>query len=160
VCLHTAKHTYVRAPGFRLHTDVDRIVRECDIDWEVFTQIVISLEVKTATFFSLALASDLLNTPVPDHVMSRLSPSKWKVNVISKWLQTVGLFDPDGKKWSSIGYIIFVSLLYDSFSGFVRGVIPDSIWMKQRYGFNNSLLLPFYHIYRLINLVWKRTLNK
>ena len=160
VCLHTAKHTYVRAPGFRLHTDVDRIVRECDIDWEVFTQRVVSLEVKTATFFSLALASDLLNTPVPDHVISRLSPSKWKVNVISKWLQTVGLFDPDGKKWSSIGYIIFVSLLYDSFSGFVRGVIPDSIWMKQRYGFNNSLLLPFYHIYRLINLVWKRTLNK
>jgi len=27
VCLHTAKHSYVRAPGLRLHTDVDRIVR-------------------------------------------------------------------------------------------------------------------------------------
>ena len=25
--LHTAKHSYVRAPGFRLHSDVDRIVR-------------------------------------------------------------------------------------------------------------------------------------
>ena len=160
VCLHTAKHTYVRAPGFRLHTDVDRIVRGCVIDWEAFTQRVISLEVKTATFFSLALASDLLDTPVPDHVVVRLSPGKWKVNVISKWLQSVGLFDPDGKKWSRIGYIIFVSLLYDSFSGFARGVIPDGAWMKQRYGFNSSLLLPFYHVYRLINLVWKRTLNK
>jgi len=160
VCLHTAKHTYVRAPGFRLHTDVDRIVRECVIDWEAFTQRVISLEVKTATFFSLALASDLLDTPVPDHVIARLSPGKWKVNVISKWLQSVGLFDPDGKKWSRIGYIIFVSLLYDSFSGFVRGVIPDGAWMKQRYGFNSSLLLPFYYVYRLIDLVWKRTLNK
>ena len=160
VCLHTAKHTYVRAPGFRLHTDVDRIVRGCVIDWEAFTQRVISLEVKTATFFSLALASDLLDTPVPDHVIARLSPGKWKVNVISKWLQSVGLFDPDGKKWSRIGYIIFVSLLYDSFSGFARGVIPDGAWMKQRYGFNSSLLLPFYHVYRLINLVWKRTLNK
>ena len=27
-------------------------------------------------------------------------------------------------------------------------------------GFNSSLLLPFYHVYRLIDLVWKRTLNK
>ncbi len=27
VALHTAKHTYVRAPGFRLHLDVERIVR-------------------------------------------------------------------------------------------------------------------------------------
>jgi hypothetical protein len=160
VCLHTAKHSYVRAPGFRLHTDVDRIVRECDINWEVFTKRVISLEVKTATFFSLALASDLLDTPVPDYVIARLSPGKWKVNVISKWLQSVGLFDSDGKKWSRMGYIIFVSLLYDSFFGFVRGVIPDSTWMKQRYGFSSSLLLPFYHIYRLIDLVWKRTLNK
>ena len=160
VCLHTAKHSYVRAPGFRLHTDVDRIVRECDINWEVFTKRVISLEVKTATFFSLALASDLLDTPVPDHVMAHLRPGKWKINMISKWLQNVGLFDPDGKKWSRMGYIIFVSLLYDSFFGFVRGVIPDSTWMKQRYGFSSSLLLPFYHIYRLIDLVWKRTLNK
>ncbi len=160
VCLHTAKHTYVRAPGFRLHTDVDRIVRECVIDWKAFTQRVIALEVKTAVFFSLVLASDLLDTPVPNHVILQLSPSKWKVGVISRWLQNVGLFDPDGKKWSRIGYIIFVSLLYDSFFGLARGVIPDSTWMKQRYGFNSSLLLPFYYVYRITDLVWKRTLSK
>lgn len=160
VCLHTAKHTYVRAPGFRLHTDVDRIVRECDIEWENFIQKAISLEVKTATFFSLVLASDLLGTPVPDYVKSRLKPNKWRIYVISSWLQRVGLFDPDGKKWSRIGYIVFVSLLYDSFAGFLKSVVPESAWMKQRYNFNSPLLLPFYHIYRLIGLIWKHTLNK
>ena len=33
VALHTAKHSYVRAPGFRLHSDVDRVVRFQSIDW-------------------------------------------------------------------------------------------------------------------------------
>ena len=27
VCLHTAKHSYVRSPGFRLHLDVDQLFR-------------------------------------------------------------------------------------------------------------------------------------
>ena len=38
VALHTAKHSYVRAPGFRLHTDVDRIVRRQVIDWQTFVE--------------------------------------------------------------------------------------------------------------------------
>ncbi len=160
VCLHTAKHTFVRAPGFRLHTDVDRIVRGCDIDWDLFASRVNNLRVKTAVFFSLALASDLLNTPIPDDILSKLSPGKWKVYLVSKWLQSVGLFDPDGRKWSRLGYIVFVSLLYDTVGGLIRGIVPDGAWMKERYGIKNSLLLPFFYVYRLVDLLWKRTLNK
>ena len=52
VALHTAKHSYVRAPGFRLHTDVDRIVRRQPLNWEVFLTRVMSLEVKTPVYFS------------------------------------------------------------------------------------------------------------
>ena len=160
VCLHTAKHSYVRAPGFRLHSDVDRIVRCCSIDWALFMQQVENLQVKTAVFFSLAFASDLLKTPVPESVLSQLKPSFWKVWVISKWLQKVGIFDPDGKKWGSFGYIIFVSLLYDSLGGLFRSIIPDKKWMQDHYGVKNSISLPFYYILRLVNLIWKRTLNK
>ena len=36
VCLHTAKHSYMRAIGFRLHTDVDRIVNYQNINWNIF----------------------------------------------------------------------------------------------------------------------------
>ena len=160
VCLHTAKHSYVRAPGFRLHTDVDRIVRCCSIDWALFIQQVEKLQVKTAVFFSLAFASDLLKTPVPEAVFSQLKPSFWKVLVISKWLRKVGIFDPDGKKWGSFGYIIFVSLLYDTLGGLLRSIIPDKKWMKDHYGVKSSISLPFYYILRLVNLIWKRTLNK
>jgi len=160
VCLHSAKHTYVRAPGFRLLTDIDRIVRECDIDWDEFIEKVTFLEVKCATYFSLQLSNDLLKTSVPLDVLTKLKPGRWKVNMIFSWLLRVGLFDPDGKKWSRLGYIVFVSFLYDSFSGFFRSVIPESSWMKQKYNFNNPLFLPYYHIYRLFDLISKRTLNK
>ena len=98
--METSKHSYVRAPGFRLHTDVDRVVRSCSIDWLLFIQRAKQLQVKTPVFFSLALASDLLKTPIPEGVLSQLKPSGWKIWLISKWLQKVGLFDPDGKKFA------------------------------------------------------------
>ena len=65
VALHTAKHSYVRAPGFRLHSDVDRIIRFQKIDWSHFEKIVLKLKLKTAVYFSLFFAKDLLCTPIP-----------------------------------------------------------------------------------------------
>ena len=160
VALHTAKHSYVRAPGFRLHTDVDRIVRSTRINWDLFAQRVETLQVKTAVFFSLALAHDLLETPIPHEVLERLHPARWKVWLITTWLQKVGLFDPDGKKWGRVGYIVFVALLYDSFGGLARGVFPERTWMRARYGSDHTLLLPLLYLHRLFDLLWKRTLNK
>ena len=159
VSLHTAKHSYVRAPGFRLHTDVDRIVRSSDIDWQLFVERIQQLQVKTAVFFSLALAHDLLGTPIPQDVFNALQPTHWKTWLISRWLQKVGLFDPDEKKWGRVGYVVFVSLLYDNWRSLLRGVFPDRKWMFQHYGVNNNLLLlPFLHVHRLFDLLWKRTL--
>jgi len=160
VSLHTAKHTYVRAPGFRLHTDVDRIVRGVEIDWNRFVELVIKLQVKTAVFFSLAFARELMGTPIPLEVLERIKPSIWKVRLMSAWLQRVGLFDPDGKKWGRAGYIIFVSLLYDDVKGFLRGIFPSAESMKEKYGVSNALMLLPYYIKRLVGLVTRRTLAK
>ena len=160
VSLHTAKHTYVRAPGFRLHTDVDRIVRGVEIDWDQFVGLVINLQVKTAVFFSLAFARELLGTPVPLEVLERIKPATWKVRLMSAWLQRIGLFDPDGKKWGRIGYIIFVSLLYDDVKGLVMGVFPSAEWMKEKYNVKKSYLLPFYYLHRLLDILLKRVLVK
>ena len=55
VCLHTAKHSFVRAPGFRLHTDVDRILYYCCIDWDAFCQRVEQSELRTVTYLSLVI---------------------------------------------------------------------------------------------------------
>ena len=160
VSLHTAKHSYVRAPGFRLHTDVDRIVRETALDWDIFLARVGELKIKTAVFFSLAFAHDLLGTPIPEKVLKALKPAGWKVRLLSRWLQKVGLFNPDGKKWGRLGYIIFVSLLYDDFGGWLGNVFPPKDWMMKRYNETRGYMLPVLHAKRLGNLVFQRVLNR
>jgi hypothetical protein len=156
VALHTAKHTFVRAPGFRLHTDVDRIVSTQTIDWLLFTKRVKRLKTQTAVYFSLAMAKSLLKTPVPDEVLKSLSPSRWKVSIMSRWLVKVGIFEPNAPKWSRLGYMIFVGLLYDSLDDFISGVLPSNEHMKQHYVFSSNWLLPYYHLIRLSNLILRR----
>lgn len=124
VALHTAKHTYVRAPGYRLHTDVDRITRHYAINWKLFVSRTRKLKLRTATYFSLFLAKELLDTPIPSDVLNELRPPEWKRKLMLAWLQKVGLFEPDEKKWSKPGYICFVSLLYDQPSDFLKGLFP------------------------------------
>ncbi len=156
VALHTAKHTFVRAPGFRLHTDVDRIVSTQDINWNLFTDRVIALKTKTAVYMSLAMAKTLLGTPVPDEVLIKIQPNMFKVKIMQGWLEKVGIFEPDAPKWSKLGYIIFVSMLYDTFGDFFAGVLPDSRNMKEQYAFSSNFLLPFYHAKRIAQLLLKR----
>ncbi len=157
VALHTAKHTFVRSPGFRLHTDVDRIVSTQDINWDLFAERVIALKIKTAVYMSLAMAKTLLGTPVPDDLLKRIQPNVFKVKIMQCWLEKVGIFEPETPKWSKFGYIVFVSMLYDSFGSFFSGVFPDSRYIKEQYQFSNNLLLPFYHAKRIAALLTKRT---
>lgn len=153
VCLHTAKHTYVRAPGFRLHLDVERIVRGQKVDWDIFLGRVKSLQVKSAVYFSLAIPKEVFDTPIPDYVLKALRPAAWKERLIAGWLRRAGLFNPDEQKFSQLGYIFFVSLLYDDFAGLLRSIFPSRAWIRQRYGDIPSWLLPLAYARRLFDLV-------
>ena len=160
VALHTAKHTFVRAPGFRLHTDVDRIVRTENINWELFETRVCSLQVKTAVFFSLAFAHDLLDTPIPSDLIDRIRPNAWKQRLMIRSLKKVGLFEPEAKKWRRLGYIIFVSLLYDDVKGFIKGVFPSVTSINDYYSNRNKLLIPVLYLRRITRLIFQHTLVK
>ena len=156
VCLHTAKHSYVRAPGLRLHTDVERIVRGQEIEWDAFVNQVFSLRVRTAVYFSLWLPAKLLGTPVPERVLESLSPSPSKKRALLAILLRAGLFYPSRRKFSSMSYIRFNSLLYDSSLDLLRAVFPDREWMKSRYDFESPFLLPYYHVRRIVDLSARR----
>ena len=158
VTLHTAKHSYVRAPGVRLHLDVERIVHHQAINWDIFLGRVLALQVKTPVYFSLAIPKALFDTPIPDEVLAALRPLAWKERVLTHWLQRVGLFNPDERKFSNPGFILFTALLYDDLRGLWRAIFPDSTWMRQRYGFRSNLLLPAYHARRLMDLALRRML--
>jgi len=156
VALHTAKHSYVRAPGFRLHTDVDRVVRRQGLNWEVFMARVKSLEVKTPVYFSLALPRFLFGTPIPDEVLAHLQPPAWKLALLTGWLQRVGLFNPDAPKFGRAGFVFFTALLYDDLRGLRRGLFPARAWMRERYGCHRAWLLAYYYGRRLADLALRR----
>jgi len=156
--VHNAAHSYVRAPGLRLHLDVERLVRHQAINWDLFLSRVLALQVKTLVYFSLAIPRALFNTPVPDEVLDRLRPPVWKGQLITRWLGRVGLFNPDERKFSNPGFIFFTAFLYDNLRGLWRTIFPAGTWMRQRYGFQSGLLLPAYHARRLVDLTLRRTL--
>lgn len=113
VALHTAKHSFVRAPGLRLHTDVDRLASLAPPDWNKVLSLVSNLDIRTACYFSLALARTLLSSPVPESVLSPLAPAPWKQQLIYRWLNHVDLFNPEDVKFSRPSMMIFHALLYD-----------------------------------------------
>lgn len=157
VALHTAKHTYVRAPGFRLHLDVERIVRAYpDLDWQLFFQRTTALQVKTAVYFALLLPHDLFGTPVPAQVLAALRPPAWKERTLRAWLKRVGLFEPHAAKFSKLGYIGFTALLYDDWRGLWRGIFPERAWMRRRYAIRSDWQLPLFYVKRLADLALRR----
>jgi len=161
VALHTAKHTYVRPPGLRLHTDVDRIVRRQSIDWDVFVHRVKELRVCTAVYFSLVIPQQFLGTPIPETVFSQLRPSRKRRNWLEARLNRAGLLFPHQKKFSNGEYILFTALLYDNVGSLRRSIFPDAQSMRQQYGFQSRWAAPFYHFKRLASLIWhdeRRTL--
>ena len=111
----SAKHSYVRAPGFRLHADVDRIVSNSEIDWVEFCSHVELLGVRTPVYMSLYLASMLLKTDIPFSALDRLQPRfTLRIFLIKKMLEGVGYFNPNQTKFSNMSYIMFVCLHFES----------------------------------------------
>ena len=156
VSLHTAKHSYIRAPGFRLHTDVDRIVRRCEIEWEPFVAKVRDLGVCTAVYFSLMLAKKLLKTPIPQGVLEKLKPGALQHWAVMKLIIKGGLFNPDEHKWNRIEYILFNLFLYDNLRNVSRSVFPSRKWMLAKYGNHAAWLSPFFYCHRIFELLLLR----
>lgn len=144
VSIHTAKHSYIRAPGYRLHLDVDRIVSNNEIDWVLFLKKVEAVNSKTAVYFSLFFAREILGTVIPDSVLEKLRPSKYKEKRIMNMLLKANLMHPHEKKFSKIGFLLFQTALYDSFGDLLAVLFPSSNALKQRYKYRNSLMTPYY----------------
>ena len=153
VCLHTAKHSYVRAPGFRLHLDVDRIVNAQKIDWSLFLKNVISHKVKVPVYFSLLIPKVFFNTPIPETVLKEILPAPLRRYILSRWIQRIGLFNPHDNKFGKMGFIFWNAMLYDSVGGLIRAVFPDAKWMKDKYNLKKRYQLPYFYIKRVRDLV-------
>ncbi len=160
VSCHTAKHSYVRAPGYRLHLDVDRIVSNNDIDWDLFLEKVREVHSKTAVYFSLYLAQEILGTKIPAKVLDEIRPSKAKEKRIMKMLLKANLMHPHGRKFSKWGFIRFQTSLYDSLGDFLAVLFPPSEELKAKFGYKSCLATPYYWIRYVLDMVGIRKSKK
>lgn len=156
VALHTAKHSYVRAPGFRLHSDVDRVVRFQTLDWSKFEKKVCDLELKTAVFFSLFFAKELLETPIPNAVLIKLKPVWFRRLSIQYFIKKAGLYNQNKKKFTRIGYILFNLSLYDSLGENLKAIFPPFDSLKIKYPITKKSQLPYFYALRIKDLIFKR----
>lgn len=151
VCIHTAKHSYVRAPGLRLHMDVDRIVTHCKIDWDVFLERVRKTHVRTSTYLSLFIPSVIFRTKVPQSALDELKTEK--TNKLLDLLSIVGLPHPMERKFNKWEFLRFQTELYDSFDDVYRVLIPSRNYLHETYNYKSSILTPFYLLLRGLDLV-------
>lgn len=151
VCIHTAKHSYVRAPGLRLHMDVDRIVAHAAIDWDLFVEKVKQTHVKTSTYLSLYIPSVLFGTAVPQWVLDALRPRN--AERLLNLLAQAGLPHPMERKFNKIQFLRFQTSLYDSKKDIFRVIYPSKAWMNERYCCNGFFSRVWHTVCRLLDLV-------
>lgn len=137
VCIHTAKHSYVRAPGLRLHMDVDRIVTHTNIDWKKFIEKVNETHVRTSTYLSLYIPTVILGTDVPKWVLDTLRPKN--AEKLLSMLAKAELPHPHGRKFSKPEFLRFQTALYDSKRDMVKVIYPGKEWMNTRYKCKNCI---------------------
>lgn len=153
VCIHTAKHSYVRAPGLRLHLDVERILAHKTIDWRKFVIKVETVHVKTAVYFSLFLAKLLFSSPVPDEILTCLRPTPSKEKRILSSLDQVGLLYPKKAKFTKWQFLQFQTSLYDSVEDMLSVLYPKNGLLHEIYGYRSPLKTPFYILVHALDLI-------
>ena len=156
VALHTAKHSYVRAPGYRLHSDVDRVVRFQPVNWSKFEKKVCDYELKTAVYFSLFFAKKMLDTPIPAAVLIKLKPLWYRKWSILYFIEKADLYNQNKKKFTKLGYIIFNLSLYDSIGENLKALFPPFDSIKIKYPIKNKWTLPYFYFVRIKDLLFKR----
>ena len=139
-----------------VHSDVDRVVRFQSINWNKFENKVCDLQLKTAVYFSLFFAKELLETPIPERVLIKLMPAWFRRRSIHYFLKKAGLYNQDKKKFTKIGYILFNLCLYDTVGENIKAIFPPFESLKIKYPIENKLQLPYFYMLRIKDLLFKR----
>lgn len=158
VALHTAKHSYVRAPGFRLHMDVDRVVKRQSPEWVEVIDEVKRYKVKVPIFFSFIIPKIYLETDIPEWVLDAIKPDLFRLYIISFWLAQIGLFEPKQRKFGYLDYMAFGAILHDDLMGVGRAIFPSLTWMKENYHVQGLRDLIVGYGNRFLDLLFRRNL--
>ena len=94
--LHLAIHRSRSALRLRFVCDVAELLRRhrATLDWEYLLAQTQAAGARTTMFYTLALAADLLEAPLPDGLLERLHVSRMKRRLLDHTCGTAALFRP------------------------------------------------------------------
>lgn len=135
VAVHTSLHSYVRAPGIRLHTDVDRLVQRRPIDWAAFGREISALGASARAAISLEMARALLGTPIPSHTLEALAPPAWRREAILRLLSAEGVFVDAHPKLPRGRTILLDALIHGDgpLAWLGNALLPHEAWLREHF---------------------------
>jgi len=162
-CIHANKHFLVLDRIIRNYMDIDKIIATGEINWHNVTSIAHRYEVVLPVKMALLITMELFQSEIPDYVFNELSVSQWRENYFRKWVVKNSVFDNNPQKIiSQINRFLFFLLMTDSWINTIIIVIRIFFMpiedLKARHQFYSNLLVPYYYIYNMIMIVWKRRL--
>ena len=83
LCMHGSKHYWERIEWI---VDIDRLVREYEIDWDVVQEQSVKLEIKTLVYVGLSISSKFFNTPIPEALHKDMNEHN---SLVSQIIQTI-----------------------------------------------------------------------
>lgn len=136
VATHTSMHSFVRAPGLRLHVDVDRVVRACEIDWSHVVAEALRLGASTRVWLSSCMACALLSTPIPETVLEEMRPTSMRAGAALALIERHGVFVTEARKLPPAEAIALDALLEDGSVGrwLARNALPSQTWLHEQFG--------------------------
>lgn len=159
LCLHPALHHGYAFP-FIGCVDIDRLICQAgsDLFWTRLLERVRRFRVKTTVYWGLAVAHNLLETPVPAEVLAELAPERVRVHL----LRTVAPLDeevvlqrarrpPTGVRQVLL-YALLVDRLRDAWRMLRSILFPDLEWLAVRYalqGKGQARLYRLVHLFRV-----------
>lgn len=135
ITFHTSLHSFIRAPGVRLHTDLDQLVTVNTIDWNRFVEEARSIRGGNRVYVSLKMAKSLLGTEIPDQVIRTLCPGGMRARLIEWLLERDGVFVNDRRKLGRASAILLDFLIFEGGLGkwLWTACLPDPSWMREHF---------------------------
>ena len=135
VAMHTSLHSFIRAPGVRLHVDVDRLVRDNPIDWDEAIDQNRLMGVPTRAFTSLSMARGLLNSPIPEPILSALFPGRSRWAIVERLLATNSVILNDSFKLGRFQTLLLDALIDERpvWSWLSSIIWPDHQWLYNHF---------------------------
>jgi len=162
-CIHANKHFLVLDRIIRNYMDIDRIIATGKIDWHNVTSIAHRYEVVLPVKMALMITKELFQSEIPDYVFNELVVPRWRENYFKRWVDKYSVFDyTPQKSINQIDRFLFFLLMADSWINtliiIIRIFFMPIEHLKARYQFSNNLLVPYYYIYNMIMIIWKKRL--